>query len=302
MLIGHMDVLPELDLFKIMFSYTQHCLFPRMLMGRSDVLPELGSSRDLLIPGSEVSDDGEEVNSEHVLYTASFDELAEKVVQYDTIIWVSISLLLVLAWGVGLILLLCLPLRRYMFRKEVSSRKLYVTPTEIIYKVSRPSFVPFWVNFDIDRHVPLSQVIDIIIEQGCLQSMYGVHTFRIESIAHGKAAPVDDLQVQGLCDPELLRKVIVTEACKMIRDAGRGFQPTNVNFERENIPCMGSVIEGPAVLRSPMKNRKVMSSPHLGSVEPRGSTGMPSDFLLNKLEEVHKSVKKIELLIEKTPT
>jgi hypothetical protein len=33
-------------------------------------------------------------------------------------------------------------------------------------KVSRPSFVPFWGTATIDKHVPLSMVIDIIIEQG----------------------------------------------------------------------------------------------------------------------------------------
>lgn len=42
---------------------------------------------------------------------------------------------------------------------------------------------------------------------GCLQSVYGIHTFRVESIAHGKAAPVDELQVQGVGNPGLLRKV-----------------------------------------------------------------------------------------------
>lgn len=38
--------------------------------------------------------------------------------------------------------------------------------------------------------------------------MYGIHTFRVESIAHGKAAPVDELQVQGVSNPGLLRKVL----------------------------------------------------------------------------------------------
>lgn len=42
---------------------------------------------------------------------------------------------------------------------------------------------------------------------GCLQSMLGLHTFRVESIARGRAAPVDELQVQGMHNPGLLRKV-----------------------------------------------------------------------------------------------
>lgn len=42
---------------------------------------------------------------------------------------------------------------------------------------------------------------------GCLQSIYGLHTLRIESIAHGGAASVDELQVQGVYNPGILRKV-----------------------------------------------------------------------------------------------
>jgi hypothetical protein len=43
-----------------------------------------------------------------------------------------------------------------------------------------------------------------------LQSLYGIHTFRVESIVRGKAAPVDELQVQGVADPGVLRKVLQT--------------------------------------------------------------------------------------------
>jgi hypothetical protein len=76
-----------------------------------------------------------EDEEEQILYVASFEELAGNHVKYDTIIWVSISLLLVLAWGIGIILLLCLPIRRCLLQKDISSRKLYVTANEIVYKV-----------------------------------------------------------------------------------------------------------------------------------------------------------------------
>lgn len=47
-----------------------------------------------------------------------------------------------------------------------------------------------------------------VILTGWLQSVYGIYTFRVESVAHGKAAPVDELQVQGVANPALLRKVM----------------------------------------------------------------------------------------------
>uniref|UniRef100_A0A6N2MC47 DUF7642 domain-containing protein n=1 Tax=Salix viminalis TaxID=40686 RepID=A0A6N2MC47_SALVM len=143
---------------------------------------------------------------------------------------------------VGIILLLCLPIRRFMLQKDISSRKLYVTANEIVYKFSRPSIL-FWRVTTIEKRAPLSLVIDIIIEQGCLQSFYGLHTFRIESIAHGKAAPVDELRVQGVTDPGVLRKVIITEALKNLQDLGKGCEPT-LTGEEESLSRVGSLSEG----------------------------------------------------------
>ncbi|XP_009772761.1 uncharacterized protein LOC107778489 [Nicotiana tabacum] len=272
-----------------------------MLMGHAEGVPKLGSSSKLLHsdPESEPDDDEEAGTPEQILYMASFDDLGAKSVQYDTIIWLSISLLLVLAWGIGIIMLLYLPIRRYVLKKEISSRKLYVTQDEIVYKVSRPSFVPFWGHVKVEKHVPLPLVIDIIIEQGCLQSMFGLHTFRVESIAHGKAAPVDELQVQGVHNPGVLRKVIVTEASKVIH-VGRSWRPVVQGGDGESISHVESLTQAPAVLRSPSKTLKLTGSPRHASMEPRSFVS--SDFLLHKLEEVNKSVKKIEFLIEKSPT
>lgn len=116
-----------------------------MLMGYTDGLSERRSSREQLLadPEVELDDDDDEAvdNSQKILYAASFDELATNYVKYDTIIWFSISLMLVLAWGIGVFMLLYLPFKRYVLQKDISSRKLYVTPTEIVYKVWKKRFV-----------------------------------------------------------------------------------------------------------------------------------------------------------------
>lgn len=282
------------------------CILEEMLMGHADGLSELRSSKDHLLSDHELEveeytdDDDEEAanSSEEILYAASFEELASNSVKYDTIIWFSISLLLVLAWGVGVFMLLYLPIRRYVLKKDISSRKLYVTPSEIVYKVSRPSFIPFWGKTTNERHVPLSLVIDVIIEQGCLQSIYGIHTFRVESIARGKAAPVDELQVQGVDNPVLLRKVIVTEAAKVIQNSSKNWKVNAFTGEVESMSRMASLTEGTAVLRSPSKSWKMAGLPRQASVEHRGM--VPGELILHKLDEVNKSVKKIELLFEKS--
>lgn len=108
-----------------------------MLIGQADHISESRSLKDQILgySGSELSDDEEEDCLEQILYSASFEELASNYVKYDTVIWLAISLLLVLAWGIGLLMLLYLPIRRYVLQKDLSSRRLYVTCTEVVYKV-----------------------------------------------------------------------------------------------------------------------------------------------------------------------
>ncbi|EPS61731.1 hypothetical protein M569_13064, partial [Genlisea aurea] len=185
-----------------------------------------------------------------VLYVASFDELSSNLVRYDIVMWLSISLLLVFAWGVGIILLLYLPYKRYVLRKDIASRKLIVTPSELVYTVTRPSYVPFCGEAKVEKHLQLSLIIDIIIEQGCLQAVYGLHTFRVESIAQGNAAAaVDEFHILGVSNPGYLRKVLISNAAKAILDTRTNW---NANITGgESIHSLESLTLGPAVLMSP---------------------------------------------------
>ncbi|XP_010255466.1 PREDICTED: uncharacterized protein LOC104596133 isoform X2 [Nelumbo nucifera] len=270
-----------------------------MLTGHAIGLREHSSSNQLLLadPVADFDDEEAEIPG-RILYRASFEELAESHMQYDTVIWILIALLLVLAWGVGIIMLLYLPVRRYVLQKDIFSRKLYVTPDEIVYKVSRPSFLPFWGVIKIEKHIPLALVIDIIIEQGCLQSVYGIHTLRVEHITHGKAAPVDQLQVQGVSNPGLLRKIIITEAAKIIQEVSISLKTSHIGEGASTPVRMASLSETQPVGRSPSKSWKVTGSLQRALQETR--TAVPSDLLLHRLEEVKQSVKRIESIIEKS--
>ncbi|KAL0347828.1 UNVERIFIED_CONTAM: hypothetical protein Scaly_1798800 [Sesamum calycinum] len=217
-----------------------------MLMGHAEGLPKLGSAKDLLLsdPVAEQGVDEEAEDPSQVLYTASFEELASKNVQYNTIIWLSISLLLVLAWGIGIVMLLYLPFKRYVLQKDIASRKLDITSKEIVYK------------------------------GGCSQCMDYI--------------PLE-LNISHM--------VLVTQASKAIQDDDRSWNPINGG---ETMYRMESLTLGPAVLRSPTpsKGRRIMGSPHHPPMEPQGI--VPTGLMLHKLEEVNKSVKKLEFLIEKT--
>ncbi|CAL9091000.1 unnamed protein product [Musa textilis] len=266
-----------------------------MLSGHAIGLHERSESDELLLedPVSEVGD--EEELSGKVLFAASFEELAKNHVQYDTIIWVLISLLLVLAWGVGIIMLLYLPVRRYVLQKDVSSRRLYVTSDMIVYKATRPSFLPFLGLTKIKMRIPLHLVIDIIIEQGCLQSNYGIHTFRLKSVAYGKAAPVDELQFQGVSNPGLLRKVIIIESTKSIQEVGNRKSAILPGEGMSTPTSLRSLADIPPPSRWQSPSMRVKASPRRPLFEAGGI--VPGDLLLHKIEEVKRSVKKLESVI-----
>ncbi|KAI7736539.1 hypothetical protein M8C21_020613 [Ambrosia artemisiifolia] len=270
-----------------------------MFLGHMDSMSRLRSSKELLLsdPVSELDGDmdDDEVVSGQILYAASFEEFASSILTYDTIIWVSISLLLVLAWGVGVIMLLYLPMRRYVLSKELCSRQLYVTPSEVVYKVSRPSFVPFCGVVKLERRIRLALAIDIIIEQGFLQAMFGIHTFRLGSVAQGKASYVDELQIQGVSNPKLLRKVIVKEASRAIQDAGRTWRASVHGTEPGNSAQIRSFTDA-NVFRSPI-NQKAMNSPRPALAEQRVLNC--AEVLIHKMDEVSQSVKKLERIVEK---
>lgn len=107
-------------------------------MGSRDEVVEIDSlERGLLSSGASQEENGTE--NEAVLYAASFQDMEENFVKYQTAQWVLYSLLLMLAWGIGLFMLLYLPVRRYILRKDIRSRKLYLTQHAIVYKVNQQS-------------------------------------------------------------------------------------------------------------------------------------------------------------------
>jgi membrane protein YdbS with pleckstrin-like domain len=56
-------------------------------------------------------------------------------VNYDTVQWVLIALVFVLVYGVGILLLLYVPIRRYIVRRDIRARELYITTQAVVYKV-----------------------------------------------------------------------------------------------------------------------------------------------------------------------
>lgn len=243
-------------------------------MGSRDEVVEIDSLEKGLL-----SDNGMEREADDVLYTASFQEKEDNFVQYQTAQWVLYSLLLILAWGIGLFMLLYLPVRRYILRKDIRSRKLFLTPNAIVYKVTRPVPFPCFGVLKKEKHVLLPSVSDIVIEQGYLQSLFGVYSLRIENVGV-RRPPSDDVQIQGIANPSDFRKAVLTQLSNM----------RNQVFSRE-----ASTIEDVQNLKRSLSSMTSMS-PSKPSRHNLSHSG--DQVLLQKLEEVGSSVKRVQTLIE----
>ncbi|KAF7143089.1 hypothetical protein RHSIM_Rhsim05G0003900 [Rhododendron simsii] len=214
-----------------------------------------------------------EDEDETVLYMASFREMEENFVEYQTSRWVLYSLLLILAWGIGLFMLLYVPVRRYILRQDIRSRKLYVTPNAVVYKLVRPVPFPCFGVLKKEKHIPLPSVADVVIEQGYLQSLFGVYSVRFENVGV-RRSPSDDVRIEGVENPRAFRKAVTTQLSNMRSEA----------FSRQvsTIEDVPNLRIGPsaAAWMSPSKSLRNDSFSQSGEL-----------ILLQKLEEVGSSVK-----------
>lgn len=242
-------------------------------MGTLNEVVEIDSlERGLLSGAGSQGENGAEGDT--VLYAASFQEMEDNFLKYQTAQWVLYSLLLVLAWGIGLFMLLYLPIRRYILRKDIRSKKLYLTPNSIVYKVTRPVPFPCFGVLKKEKHILLPLVADIVIEQGYLQSLFGVYSLRIENVGV-RRPPSDDVQIQGIANPSAFRKAVLMRLSNMKNEAC-----SRQVSALEDVPNLRLQV-------SPSKSARQDSFSH------------PADLiLLQKLEEVGTSIKRVQSLIE----
>ncbi|XP_027356910.1 uncharacterized protein LOC113866225 [Abrus precatorius] len=233
-------------------------------MGTSDEVVEIESLEKSLL-----EENGRD--EEEVLYAASFREMEGNFVKYQTLQWVLYSVLLILAWGIGLLMLLYLPVRRFILRKDILSRTLYLTPNAIVYKATRPVPFPCFGVLKKEKHVLLHSVADVVVEQGYLQSLFGVYSLRIENVGV-RRPPSDDVKIQGVANPNAFRKAVMMRLS---------------NMRNEILSKQVSTLEDvPHLMMSQSKSLKHDSTPS-GEL-----------LLLQKLEEVGSSVKRIQTLFE----
>ncbi|XP_024959314.1 uncharacterized protein LOC112500193 isoform X1 [Cynara cardunculus var. scolymus] len=234
-----------------------------------------------LLSDTREGNDCEDEDEEPILFSASFEEAEDDFIKLKTTQWILYSLLLILAWGFGFIMFLYIPVRRCILRRMMRSRKLYVTPNAIVYKqVTKPVPFPCFGVLKKEKHVLLPSVADVVIEQGYLQSHYGVYSIRIENVGV-RRPPSDDVQIEGIANPQAFRKVVMMRLSKMRNQAysRQASIPEDFGSPR-NVQSYNAPM-------SPSKSLAHDTLSHVGEVA-----------ILQKLEEVGNSLKRVQTLIE----
>lgn len=245
----------------------------------------------------------ESAGSGKILHMATFADFERRFLNYETLQWIVISLLLILAWGVGVILLLYTPIRRYIMQQDFRSRKLYVTSDAIVYKVTKPAFLPWLGVSKIEKCILLHLITDIVLEQGCLQSLFGLHSIRIETLGQG---PLDaySVSVCGITNPRQFRKVVLSAATAVKND---GSLPTttpnrecNVIVGLSRLQSRGGSYSQSSPRATVDTSRQMFSPYHASGHE--GDVSATGEQVLRKLEDVRIYAKNIEMLVSKQQT
>lgn len=97
--------------------------------------------------------------------------------------------------------------------------------------------------------------------EGCVRTCFPMRKNFGTQLFHGLGRERDTIK-----DSCCVLQIIITEACKVIQEAGKGWKPAAVSVEGDAVNRVGSLNEGPAFLRSPSKNLKVTIKLHLFSL------------------------------------
>lgn len=148
-------------------------------------------------------------------------------------------------------------------------------------QVTRPVPFPCFGVLKKEKHVLLPSVADVIVEQGYLQSLFGVYSLRIENVGV-RRPPSDDVKIQGIANPSAFRKAVLARLSYM---------------RSEIVSKQVSTIEGIPSLRIDHSSALAWTSPSK-SLKHDSVSNSGFLMLLQKLDEVGSSVKRVEMLIE----
>jgi len=175
-----------------------------------------------------------EVEHGKVLYHANFSQNEDRYMAYMTMRFVIYALILIPFYGAGLLLLLYIPVYRYIARQDIRSRRLYITSESVVYRTAPPIHIfPCCGVNKMEKHTLLPLVTDVIVEQGCLEAKYGIQSIKIENAGQtGGKSRTYDVEINGIDDPRMFKKILLLAATA--RRSGRSITENDIKDMQSN--------------------------------------------------------------------
>jgi len=168
-------------------------------------------------PTAETRDDEEEYEHGRVLYRAVFSAQSQAAyVSYATWSYAFLCLALTFAYGIGILMILYTPVVRHIAKRDIATRRLFITTESIVYKTRPPCCVPSCGVNKREKHVLLPLVTDVVLSQSWLEAKFGVWSVNVENAGQGGQADAKggrfDLSTRGIEDPKLFKRVCLMAA------------------------------------------------------------------------------------------
>ena len=223
----------------------------------------------------------EEEYGHDILYAASFKRNVETYTWYATFGWVFVCIPCILIYGIGIIGLLWTPFIWYIARAGIESRKLFVTSDSIIYIAEPPACIPCLGRNKQEKHVLLSLITDVVVQEGWYQSCWNLDSVKIENAGQGQAGTSYDLAFIGMENSKLFKKVVLRAAAA--KRAGQ-------SLSREDI---SAIISGDSQALSDLASRPAEQS------HAQQATSQETDTKLDRLNETMMRIE--QLLARQVP-
>ena len=148
-----------------------------------------------------------------VLWSANQEGMESAYKKYHTTLWCLLGLVLIPAYGVGLLLLLWAPVIWLNARDGFRARRFYVTEKGIVLRLREPVTCRCCGVNSAEKHLLHSVVTDVSVTQNFVQRWFGLHTIRVETPGQSRAGvdatATSDIEVLGLTEPMAVKAVLL---------------------------------------------------------------------------------------------
>lgn len=238
-----------------------------------------------------LSPEEEEEFGHDIIYAASFKRNANTYMFYASLAYMLICIPLILAYGIGLILLLWSPVLWYLNYMDITTRKLFVTSDSIIYITSPPACIPCLGVNKTEKHCLLALVTDVVVSQSWYAGCFGLDVVQIENAGQGGMAgqkgKTPDLTFGGIEDAQTFKKIVLRAAAA--KRAGQ-------SLTRDSIESMLTTGAEALSMSSPQNTAAFMYG-NFPSPSNNQALQPTSNFDITKLDQLNGTMSRIEQLL-----